>query len=443
MKRLIFFCLSVASLAVLASCKEEEPVVSSLSVSSVEISISEEGGSQSLTISSNTSWTITGGKAWLTVNPSTGEGNKVVVLSVTENSALAPRECTLVVSTDDGTVSHNVKVIQSQTAEELSVSVDNLIVSSAAGSASSFNIMSNDTWKISGCPDWIELSTLSGTGDVTVTAKSLTTNYSASDRSADITVSSSTKSVRLTIHQKAAWLSNCVAKPINMAVIYDSAAFEWELSDNVAYYYYGSIEQTEADRMTTMEIVEYIVEGGNRCTPGDNYISSVNYLYSTTDYVLYTVAYDKDGVQGDLYKQTFRTKSSSNQPYALIDDVSYSSTTWYWNTFIGPYASAYYMWASQSYNYYYITDALVAYLMKSYIQSYPDDFPKILQDGDWTMERTGDMIHIVTWGVSSDGELGGYIERFRGELEDDSMDEKTSVSYDEYKELMKDLVRIY
>lgn len=443
MKRFIFIALSVASMAILASCENEEPIAPSLTVSTTEVIISEEGGSQSLTISSNTLWTITGGKAWLTVNPSTGEGNRVVVLSATENTALAPRECSIQVTTDDGTISHNVKIVQSQTAEALSVSVDNLIVSSSAGSVASFNIMSNDTWRISGCPDWIELSTLSGTGDVAVTAKSLTTNYSAYDRSAEITVSSSTKSVTLTILQKAAWLSNCVAKPINIAILYDSAAFEWELSDNVAYYYYGSIEQTEADRMTTMEIIEYIVDGGERCTPSDNYISSVNNLYSRTDYVLYTVAYDKDGVQGDLYKQTFRTKSPSNQPYALIDEVSYSSTTWYWSTFIGPYASSYYMWASQSYNYYYITDAIVAYLMKSYMDEYPDDFPKILQDGEWTLTRSGDMIHIVTWGMSVDGELGGYIERFRGEVEEGAIDEKTSISYDEYKELLGSLIRIY
>lgn len=443
MKRFIFFVLSVVSMTILASCENEEPVAPSLTVSTTEVNISEEGGSQSLTISSNTSWAITGGKAWLTVNPSTGEGNKVVVLSATENSTLASRECSLQVMTDDGTISHNVKVVQSQTAEVLSVSVENLIVSSSASSTASFNIISNDTWRISGCPDWIELSTLNGTGNVSVSAKALTTNYSASDRSATITVSSSSLSVNLTILQKAAWLSNCVAKPINMAVLYDAAAFEWELSENVAYYYYGSIEKTEADRMTTMEIIEYIVDGGDRCTPGDNYISSVNYLYSTTDYVLYTVAYDKDGVQGDLYKESFRTRSYSNQPYALIENVQYSETTWFWETSIGPYASSYYMWATESYNYYYITDALVAYLMKSYMKKYPEEFPKILQNGEWNMNRSEDMIQIATWGVSADGELGGYIERFKGVIEEEDVDEKTSISYDEYKELMESLVRIY
>lgn len=443
MKKIIFIVLSIVSMIMLASCENEEPVPSSLTVSTTEVNISEEGGSQSLTITSNTSWTIVGGKAWLTVNPSTGDGNKVVVLSATENSTLASRECSLQVMTDDGTVSHNVNVVQAQTAEALSVSVENLIVSSTASSTASFNIFCNDTWRISNCPDWIELSTLSGTGDVSVTVKALTTNYSASDRSATITVSSSSLSVSLTILQKAAWLNNCVAKPINMAVLYDAAAFEWELSENVAYYYYGSIEKTYADRMTTSEIIEYLVDGGDRCTPEDNYISSVNYLYSTTDYVLYTVAYDKDGVQGDLYKEPFTTKSYLNQPDAMIENVQYSETAWYWETTIGPYASSYYMWATESYNYYYITDALVAYLFKSYMKQYAEEFPKILQSGEWNMRRSGDMIQITTWGVSADGELGGYIERFQGELETENINKRTSISYDEYNELIDSIVRIY
>lgn len=444
MKRLFLFVLSSLSIAVISSCqKEEEPFVPTLEVSASEINISDEGGSQSLSISSNTSWTIVGGKAWLSVTPSTGEGDKVIVLSATENTALTSRECTIQVSSDDGSISRSINVIQSQTAELLNVSVENLIVSSSAGSSATFMINSNDTWKIHGCPDWIELSALNGTGDVTIAAKALTTNYSSADRSANITISSSSKSIELMISQKAAWLGNCVAKPMNVTVLYDSAAFEWDLSENVAYYYYGTIEKTIADRMTTMEIVESIIKENDRCTPGDNYISSVNYLYSTTEYVLYTVAYDKDGVQGDLYQHNFTTQSSSHQPYALIDNVQYTSTKWYWNTYIGPYASAYYMWATESYNYYFLPDSLVAYLMKENLDNYPESFPKILQNGDWILDRDEDQIQIITWGVSGNGELGGYIERFQGEIEAYDVNKKTSISYDEFNDLMSDIKRIY
>lgn len=444
MKRLFLFVLSSLSIAVLASCqKEEEPFVPALEVSASEIAISDEGGAQSLSISSNTSWTIVGGKAWLSVTPSTGDGDKVIVLSASENSSLNSRECTLQVTTDDGSISRSINVIQSKTAEILNVSVENLIISSSAGSSATFNINSNDTWKIIGCPDWVELSTLNGTGDVTIVAKSLTTNYSAADRSATVVISSSSKSIELMISQKAAWMSNCVAKPVNVTVLYDSAAFEWELSENVAYYYYGSIDKTAADRMTTMEIVETIIEGDDRCTPGDNYISSVNYLDPTTEYVLYTVAFDKDGVQGDLYKYNFTTKSYSNQPYALISDVEFSSTNWYWSTNIGPYASAYYMWATESYEYYYLANSLVAYLMKENLDNYPDSFPRILQSGDWVLERDEDQIQIITWGVSGNGELGGYIERFQGEIEAYDVNKKTSISYDEFNDLKSELKRIY
>lgn len=451
MKRyLLFACAMSAVSCVLFSCESKEeviPAAATLEVSSEEVSLEYDGGDKTISITSNSSWTITGAKTWLKVNPLSGQGDMPVVISAnSENTSLTPRECELTIATYDGTVTKQVKVIQGATQAALSVDIDNLTLSSSSGSVRTFNILSNDSWTITGCPDWLELSAVAGSGNVEVTVGALTTNYSAADRTAELLIESSTLSTTISIIQKAAWLNNCVAKPINVTVLYDCAGFEWELSENVAYYYYGSLEKTEAERMTTLEIIEYLIEDNERCTPGDNYISSVNYLYQETDYILYTVAFNKDGVQGDLYAEEFRTKSSYNQPYALIEDVQYTDSMWYWSTVIGPYATAYYMWASQSINYYYISDGLVAYLVKYNLDAYPEDFPKIVQNGEWNMSRSGDLIHIVTWGVNVDGELGGYIERFRADLFEYSVREdriKTSLSYEQFVELSESLFRLY
>lgn len=446
MKRLFF----IGALALMAfSCKPDAPEVSSLEVSAQEIVFDADGGSEALNITSNTSWTITGGKGWLEVSPSTGDGSKVVVLSVSENTALKERECNITVTTDDAQVMQRVTIIQEATPASLVVDVNEITLAATNGSSRSFNIKSNDSWTITGCPEWLNLSTKNASGDVTVTIEALTTNYSAQDRSAVLTVQTASLSCNVTVIQKAAWLSNCTAMPVEMTVLYDCAGFVWEFVGDVAYYYYGVLEKTEADRMTPVEIVEYLVENGDRDTPGDNYISSVNDLDMLTDYILYAVAYNKDGVQGDLYAVPFKTKTYINQPHAAIQNVQYDSSYWYWETVIGPYATCYHMWAAESYGYN-LADGVMAYIVKRGIDEDPNNFPKIVQNGEWQFSRSENSIHIITWGRSVEGELGGYIERFRGTIKSSSvtsvpLDENkvTSVSFDEYKKISEGLVRIY
>ena len=91
----------------LTSCGDDKD---SVSVSSPSVNISENGGSQSVSITSNTSWSISGMPSWLTVSPMQGSQNGVISISASQNTTNASRSCSLLVSA--GTASAMITVEQ-------------------------------------------------------------------------------------------------------------------------------------------------------------------------------------------------------------------------------------------------------------------------------------------------------------------------------------------
>jgi|GEM_PF-1342157 len=63
-----------------------------------------EGGSQSIAISSNGEWIISGEADWFTVSPRYGEGNETVTVTVSENETLEERETTLTFRSGEKTI---------------------------------------------------------------------------------------------------------------------------------------------------------------------------------------------------------------------------------------------------------------------------------------------------------------------------------------------------
>ena len=68
--------------------------------------------------------------------------------------------------------------------------------------SASFTITSNvDYWEIIGIPEWLTSSAINGNGNATITV-SATTNSTASDRTAVLTVKSSASDAKISITQK-------------------------------------------------------------------------------------------------------------------------------------------------------------------------------------------------------------------------------------------------
>jgi endoglucanase len=93
----IFNIITLLSLLLLLSCQKDS--VSSLSVSTKDISLPIKGGAESLIITTDASqWSITTDAAWIQLSQTKGSGNSTVNLTVSENTNIGVRVAALVVS---------------------------------------------------------------------------------------------------------------------------------------------------------------------------------------------------------------------------------------------------------------------------------------------------------------------------------------------------------
>ena len=83
--------VAAAVLALVACQKEEAKSDPSISVNPTSASIEQAGGSVTISVTSNTSWTAASDATWLTVSPASGNGNGSVTLSADENESGASR----------------------------------------------------------------------------------------------------------------------------------------------------------------------------------------------------------------------------------------------------------------------------------------------------------------------------------------------------------------
>lgn len=176
----------------------------------------------------------------------------------------------------------------------------------------------------------------------------------------------------------------------------------------------GYLDKTDVGRMTEDEIIDILNDEFERYTPADELTISFSYLDSEQDYIVYTVAYDRNGNRGELISKEYRTKSDFNQPMAYVSDVMYDNKYWYFTTTIGAYSSKYYKgvftgtngttWSQYS-------DGIVAWVMDYLIETYPSDYAPVVQSADWQRSRNSNenYIQIVTWGVGQDGKKSGII----------------------------------
>ncbi len=109
-----FLIIQVLALAALISCKDNTTVqvASTLSLSNTEYSFTVAGGEESLTLTSNTNWTVKKPDVvWIDVNPLYGSGDATIVVKVKENRGGA-RKDSLVFTTADKKVSQSLVLKQ-------------------------------------------------------------------------------------------------------------------------------------------------------------------------------------------------------------------------------------------------------------------------------------------------------------------------------------------
>jgi hypothetical protein len=87
--------------------------INTLSVTPSNRYVNSEEGSTSFTIDSNTNWSVSDDANWLTVSPTSGNGNSTLIVSYTPNTLITSRVGTITVS-GSGVSSQSVSVTQSE-----------------------------------------------------------------------------------------------------------------------------------------------------------------------------------------------------------------------------------------------------------------------------------------------------------------------------------------
>ena len=161
------------------------------------IDFTSGNGSQTFMISSNTSWTVASDQAWCSMNPSSGNNDATITVSVSENNSTSERTATITVKSEAG--EKTVKVKQSGVAATLTLDASSLEFAAGSGSKM-FRINSNTAWAVSSNQSWCSVNPTSGNGDGSVTV-SVDENTSTSSRTATITIESATITRTLAVTQ--------------------------------------------------------------------------------------------------------------------------------------------------------------------------------------------------------------------------------------------------
>lgn len=176
-----------------------------LSVSPTSINFTTEGGSQEVTVTGNTHWTITGKANWLKLSREEGDNNGSVTVTAEPNTTSSPRDAVLTFTGNNG-LSQPLKVTQEAYETEFYVTTPANLTAGAPASSVSIGIAGNANWVVSSNKEWAMPDVTSGQGERTIEVK-LTDNTDKEPRKAEITITATGKTpVIVSIEQAAATL---------------------------------------------------------------------------------------------------------------------------------------------------------------------------------------------------------------------------------------------
>lgn len=281
----------------------QSPNAESLELSMSTMNFTNAAGSQDITITSNTHWTITGLASWLTLNKTEGDNNGSVRITVEANTSKSEREVVLTI-TGSGGISKQLTVKQQgDTSTDFRVSTTELSANAVAGTVQ-FNIIGDAQWTLSSNKNWATPNTTYGEGNASIMV-SLTDNISEDNREATITISSNTKSETVTIRQSAGSKPTVTALNVN----YDnknSAVVSFSYSSLFPVTEYG-VCYNKTGQPTVNDAHQ---SESSTTTQGSPTISLTGLDYSTTYYVR---AYAKSAV-GIQYSESVSFTTVNNWP---------------------------------------------------------------------------------------------------------------------------------
>ncbi len=228
------FLKVVAALAILAtafSCTKTKVV--ELTVSPMAVSFETAGGSNTVSVTCNDSWTVTSDADWITFSPDKGEGNGSIKITAPENKSLESRQATVTVSAGD--VKRSVQVAQLGKTAALNVSP---IVKELDHNGGTFDltVTANIPWSLSIPADakWItaDKTSFEGSGVAKIT---VAVNESTDPRSAKLVVTGDpvlSSEVEIT---QAGEPKQLEVGPVKVDATYEGGSFQMEVTSNQSW----------------------------------------------------------------------------------------------------------------------------------------------------------------------------------------------------------------
>lgn len=159
-----------------------------LSVSPSSVTLQKDSGSQAtITISANQGWSISGVPSWASVSKNSGSGSDTVTITASSTNTSTDERNAVITVTGNISGSDGVTVRQLATPIVWSVSPQSISLDADDTSEHTINVTSNTSWTITGYPDWVEVSTTSGSGSSSVTVNAKSEYTGDSQRSGTIT----------------------------------------------------------------------------------------------------------------------------------------------------------------------------------------------------------------------------------------------------------------
>lgn len=166
------------------------------------LSFGYEGGSETLTVSCEGSWTAEANEEWVSLSVTSGEGNAEVLVSAAESDVFTQRSALIIFhSSVSSTTTVHVGQEAAPDPHFLTVSPTHFEFGKEGGSQT-INIGCDTDWSIILDSDWASVSASEGTGDAEVLLI-VEPNTMAEPRLVDFVVFSGSLDQRLSLHQEA------------------------------------------------------------------------------------------------------------------------------------------------------------------------------------------------------------------------------------------------
>ena len=200
---------------------------------------------------------------------------------------------------------------------------------------------------------------------------------------------------------------NCRLLPNFFVAFTDGFATNWNVEDNVFLSYVMLFTKTQYDSFQGNEDA-IVTEILNKSTGKsyDGYVSWWKGREPDTDYVLCTVSYNNEGKRGQLVVYPFKTLSTG-LPVAELSNITianYGNDYWKFDITLKNGAVSYYYFGTKSEELYYEEKYYMAWACKYYFTT--EDYKG--SDTSWLIQRDGNYLTFLTWGVDAYGNIGDY-----------------------------------